>query len=72
MASSIVPTDVMVATVRLEKKKLRELQYYLNVEDTNFTQFVVQKVDEFLREYRALHPERVPGGMPRPAESVQT
>jgi hypothetical protein len=71
MASNMPREDPTVATVRLEKKKLRELQYYLSVEDTNFTQFVVQKVDEFLHEYRARHPEHVPGGAHRASASLR-
>lgn len=56
--------DMVVSTIRLEKEKLRELQYYLSLQDVTFVGFVNTKVDEFLQAFRQQHPERVPGGMP--------
>jgi hypothetical protein len=51
-------------TVRIDRELLKEAQYYWSLEGMSLRTFVVQKVQEFLTDYREAHPERVPGGSP--------
>ena len=50
------------STIRFEANMLREAQYYLSLERRSVTNFVTEKLREFIQEYRQAHPERVPGG----------
>lgn len=63
MKKKTAPTEMVVSTIRLEKNKLRELQYYLSLLDISLVSFFDTKVDEFLNDFRQQHPERVPGGI---------
>ena len=49
-------------TVRLDQELLRELQYYLSLERQSLSEFVRNHAQEYLRDYRLKHPDRVPGG----------
>lgn len=49
-------------TVRLDPEMLREAQYYLSLERKSLAKFVEEKLNDFLKDYRKSHPERVPGG----------
>lgn len=49
-------------SVRVDPDAFREAQYYLRLEGISFAKFVGEAIEEFLREYRASHPDSVPRG----------
>lgn len=49
-------------TVRVDPDIFREGQYYLRLEGMSFTKFVMDALEEYVREYREAHPECVPHG----------
>ena len=50
-------------TIRMEPETLRELQYYLSLEGKSLSKFMGEHAQDFLRDYRRQHPERVPRGL---------
>jgi hypothetical protein len=51
------------STIRFEAELLREAQYYLSLEDISVNKFMTERLQEFVRDYRQAHPDRVPGGV---------
>jgi hypothetical protein len=63
MNKEIDGTGMVQSTIRFQRSKLRELQYYLSLRDMSLIAFLNEKVDEFLQEHRKQHPELVPRGI---------
>ena len=57
-------TTMATITIRVNREALSEIQYYLDVEETNLTKFVQGQIQQYIAWYRQTHPERVPRGLP--------